>query len=219
MCQKWFLPQIPNHTILKRQLNKTEQQFIKISSAEACLLPILNEKQKPNNFIMCFFLKSNPFSQKTFCKTLDNFAWSFRCSAKYPLEEICMTVCSQFENSSDNSAGFFCEKCLCVHPFTISFSGSSSTLPLTCCWFFTYFQHIWSNVCNLSIRDFLHHLCDPSLDFLPVSSAGEPITGPCTPDVSHQAEQRARISSLDLLAMLYLMQPRILMAAFAARAC
>lgn len=170
---------------------------------------------------MYFFLKFNLFSQKHFAKLWiilheasgvqlsilwKKFAWLYVPN----LKTVLMTVQGLF---------FFSEKCLCVHPFAISFSVSGLTLLPTCCWFLTYFQHIWSNVCDLSVRYFLRHLCDPLLDFLPISSTGEPITGPCTPDVSHQAEQRARISSLDLLAKLCLMQPRILLAAFAARAC
>jgi len=46
-----------------------EQQFIRLSSAEACLFSIfLNEKQKHNCFTRYFFLKFNPCSQKSFSK-------------------------------------------------------------------------------------------------------------------------------------------------------
>lgn len=138
------------------------------------------------------------------CKALDNFEWSVRCWGKCTLDEICMTVSSQVENCSGNSAGVFTEQ---VSTF-VSFPVSSSALLATCCWF--YFHHIWNSMCAFFLIDFLHHLCDPwwcSLQYIHVISAGEPTTLCSTPDVPPQAEQRGRMPSLDLLGSCHPISP------------
>ena len=155
---------------------------------------------------------------KKLFKALDNFEWSFGCSAKYRLDGICLTPSPQFENCSDNSAGvFFWQMSVCASFYNTFFSlwlDSSSHLLLI-----LFPSHLKQCVWFLTNR--LHHLwgrSQDSLQYVHMPSAGEPSTGPSTTDVSHRAEQRGKATSLHLLAMLCLAQPRMLLAAFAARA-
>lgn len=135
---------------------------------------------------------------------------NFECSAKHPLGEICMTLTSQSETCSSNSAGFFPQTPVCAsfHStlLTLQLDSSSHLLLIL-------FPSHRSNVCNFSVRDFLRRLCSPSQDslqYVHVSSTGEPSAGCRTADVSHQCWAQGKGCSFDLTAMLCLMQPRML---------